>query len=189
MNENRSRMRFGSTAIATPANYVTIARVLFTVPTLYLIVRDGATWLNFLLWFGLSASDGVDGWMARRSGTTRSGAFLDPMADKFLTIGGFIALYWRHDIWWLPVALITAREVFVSVYRSLASKRGISLPARQLGKWKAFIQMIAVGVYLLPPFENLTMLKLATLWVAVAITIVSAADIVIRGWRENVQGV
>ena len=53
---------------------------------------EGATWLTVSLWFVLSCTDGVDGWVARRDGTTRSGAFLDPLADKVLTIGGFVAL-------------------------------------------------------------------------------------------------
>ena len=77
-------------------------RLLFAVPTLILITSEGATWLTVSLWFVLSCTDGVDGWIARRDGTTRSGAFLDPLADKVLTIGGFVALLIRGDIWWLP---------------------------------------------------------------------------------------
>ncbi|MGZ4804549.1 MAG: CDP-alcohol phosphatidyltransferase family protein, partial [Acidimicrobiia bacterium] len=88
-------------------------------------------------------------------------------------------------IWWFPVALIAAREVLVSIYRSAAARRGISLPARQLGKWKAVLQMLAVGAYLFPPVEDMTGLKLAILWVAVAFTILSGIDIVRRGWRES----
>jgi CDP-diacylglycerol--glycerol-3-phosphate 3-phosphatidyltransferase len=177
--------RFGPEAVATPANFLTIARLLLAVPTLILIGREGASWLTVSLWFVLSCTDGVDGWIARRDGTTRSGAFLDPLADKFLTIGGFVALVARGDIWWFPVALIAAREVFVSIYRSAAARRGVSLPARQLGKVKAALQMLAVGAYVLPPFEELTELKLAMLWIAVAFTIVSGLDIVRRGWRET----
>ncbi len=177
--------RFGPEAVATPANYITIARLLLAVPTLILIEREGASWLTVSLWFVLSCTDGVDGWIARRDGTTRSGAFLDPLADKFLTIGGFVALVARGDIWWVPVALIAAREVFVSIYRSAAARRGVSLPARRLGKVKAALQMLAVGFYVLPPFEELTELKLAMLWIAVAFTIVSGLDIVRRGWRET----
>jgi CDP-diacylglycerol--glycerol-3-phosphate 3-phosphatidyltransferase len=176
--------RFGPGAVATPANFITIARLLFAIPTLILIYAEGATWLTVSLWFVLSCTDGVDGWVARRDGTTRSGAFLDPLADKVLTIGGFVALLARGDIWWLPVALIAAREIFDSIYRSAAARRGISLPARQLGKWKAFLQMLAVGAYVLPPVEDMTGLKLAVLWTAVAFTIVSGFDIVRRGWRE-----
>lgn len=177
--------RFGPGALATPANVVTIARLLFAIPTLLLIADRGATWLTVGLWFVLCVTDGIDGWLARRDGTTRSGAFLDPLADKFLTIGGFAALLVRGDVWWLPVALIAAREVFVSVYRSLAAKRGISLPARQLGKLKAFLQMLAVGAYVLPWTADVEWLTLTVLWLAVAFTIVSGLDIVRRGWQES----
>ena len=45
--------------------------------------------------------------------------------------------------------------------------------------------MLAVGCYVLPPFEELTELKLAMLWITVAFTIVSGLDIVRRGWRET----
>ena len=176
--------RFGPGAVATPANFITMGRLLFAIPTLILIYDEGATWLTVSLWFVLSCTDGVDGWVARRDGTTRSGAFLDPLADKVLTIGGFVALLARGDIWWLPVALIAAREIFVSVYRSAAARRGISLPARQLGKWKAVLQMLAVGAYVLPAVQDMEWLKLTILWVAVALTIISAIDIVRRGWRE-----
>jgi CDP-diacylglycerol--glycerol-3-phosphate 3-phosphatidyltransferase len=177
--------RFGPGALATPANAITVARLLFAVPTLILIERQGATWLTTALWFVLSCTDGVDGWMARRDGTTRSGAFLDPLADKVLTIGGFVALLLRGDIWWVPVALIAAREIAVSVYRSAAGRRGISLPARALGKWKAFLQMLAVGAYVFPPVEDLDGLKLTVLWVAVGLTLLSGLDIARRGWRES----
>ncbi len=178
------KKRFGPGAVATPANYITIGRLLFAIPTLILIYEQGASWLTVSLWFVLSCTDGVDGWVARRDGTTRSGAFLDPLADKFLTIGGFVALLMRGDIWWVPVALIAAREIFVSIYRYAAARRGISLPARQLGKWKAVLQMLAVGAYVLPPVADMNGLKLAFLWVAVGFTIISGIDIVRRGWRE-----
>ena len=79
------------------------------------------------------------------------------------------------------------RELFVSIYRSLAAKRGISLPARQLGKWKAVLQMLAVGVYVFPPFDDYPGIKLAVVWVAVALTIISGIDIVRRGWQESVS--
>ena len=84
--------RYGDEAIATPANMVTIARLILAVPTLLLIVDQGSNWLTVSLWFVLTTTDGLDGWLARRDGTTRSGAFLDPLADKFLVLGGFFAL-------------------------------------------------------------------------------------------------
>jgi CDP-diacylglycerol--glycerol-3-phosphate 3-phosphatidyltransferase len=178
--------RFGPGALATPANAVTILRLVLAVPTLLLIEDRGASWLTVGLWFVLSCTDGVDGWLARSHGTTRSGAFLDPLADKFLTIGGLVALVVRGSVWWLPVALIAARELLVSLYRTALGRRGISVPARQLGKWKAVLQMFAVGTYLLPPIDDADELHLVVLWVAVAFTVVSGLDILRRGRREVV---
>jgi phosphatidylglycerophosphate synthase len=123
------------------------------------------------MWTVLACTDGLDGWLARRDGTTRSGAFLDPLADKFLVVGGFLALAVRGDFGLVPVVLVVGR-------------RGISLPARQLGKWKTFIQLCAVGAVLMPPTADVTWLKLTILWVAVTLTVVSALDIVFRGWQE-----
>jgi CDP-diacylglycerol--glycerol-3-phosphate 3-phosphatidyltransferase len=80
--------------------------------------------------------------------------------------------------------LMAAREIFVSVYRSLAARRGISLPARQWGKWKAFIQMLVVGIVLFPPTAEAHELQVVAVWVAVAFTVISALDIVRSGWVE-----
>jgi CDP-diacylglycerol--glycerol-3-phosphate 3-phosphatidyltransferase len=177
--------RFGESAIATRANAITIARLVLTGPVLLLILVEGASWWTVIGWLVLACTDGLDGWLARRDGTTRSGAFLDPIADKFLVLGGFVALGIRGDFLWIAVALVAAREFGVSAYRSLAGRRGISLPARQLGKWKANVQFVAVGVVLFPLTADATMLQSAVLWFAVAITLLSGLDIVRRGWRET----
>jgi CDP-diacylglycerol--glycerol-3-phosphate 3-phosphatidyltransferase len=177
--------RFGESAIATRANAITIARLVFTGPVLLLIVVEGASWWTAIGWLVLACTDGLDGWLARRDGTTRSGAFLDPIADKFLVLGGFLALGIRGDFAWIAVALVAAREFGVSAYRSLAGRRGISLPARQLGKWKANVQFVAVGVVLFPITADAIALQTAVLWFAVAITLLSGFDIVRRGWRET----
>jgi len=175
--------RFGDEAIATPANFITVARLVLAVPTLLLIVDEGATWLTFSLWFVLTTTDGLDGWLARRDGTTRSGAFLDPLADKILVTGGFVALAIHGDIAWLPVLIIAAREGGVSIWRSLSGRRGISVPARRLGKWKASLQFFAVGIVLFPPTEDLPHLYNAFVWLAVALSVVSALDLVLAARR------
>jgi len=178
--------RFGPGALATPANFVTLGRLLFAVPTLLLIARDGESWLASALWFALCITDGIDGWLARRDGTTRSGAFLDPIADKVLTLGGFVALVARGTVWWLPVVIMAAREVWISVYRSVAARRGVILPAARLGKLKAFFQMLSVGAFVWPVTADVDALCLGVLWTAVMLTIVSGVDIVRRGYRASV---
>jgi len=177
--------RFSESAIATPANFVTVARLLLAVPTLLLIEDRGSTWLTVSLWFVLACTDRLDGWLARRDGATRSGAFLDPLADKFLVIGGFFALGLRGDFSWAAVVIIAAREIGISIYRSFAGRRGISLPALRLGKWKAFFQFLAVGIVLFPPTYEWATVHDIVLWVAIALTVLSALDILRRGWKQQ----
>ena len=177
--------RFGEGAILTPANLVTIARLLLTIPPVLLIADQGSNWLTVSLWFVLACTDRLDGWLARRDGTTRSGAFLDPLADKFLVIGGFTALGITGDFSWLAVVIVAVREVGISMYRSLAARRGISLPAQQWGKWKAFFQFLAVGVVLFPWTYEWATVHDVILWIAIILTVVSALDILRHGWKQR----
>ncbi len=179
--------RFSESAIATPANFVTVARLLLAVPTLLLIWDRGSTWLTVTLWFVLACTDRIDGWLARRDGATRSGAFLDPLADKFLVIGGFLALGLRGDFSYAAVLIVAVREVGISVYRSFAGRHGISLPALKMGKWKAFFQFLAVGVVLFPPTYEWATFHDVILWIAIALTVISGLDILRRGWQEQTQ--
>ncbi len=182
MSTRRARVarRFGPDAIRTPANAITFARLLFTIPVLMMILGDdpgAGSWNTFTGWLVLWVTDGIDGWFARRDGTTRSGAFLDPLADKILVLGGFVALGIRGDIAWLPVAIIAGREAIVSLYRTLEGRRGVSVPARRLGKWKANVQFVAVALVLFPPTSDLGWLHDTALWAAVAFTVVSGLDL------------
>jgi CDP-diacylglycerol--glycerol-3-phosphate 3-phosphatidyltransferase len=180
--------RFGPNAVATPANAVTALRLVLAVPTFVLIESEGSSWATVALWVLLTSTDGLDGWLARRDGTTRSGAFLDPLADKFLVLGGFLVLGIDGAFPWSAVVLVTVREVGISVYRSYLGRRGVSLPAAKLGKWKAFLQFVAVGVVLLPWTDDVTWLHDVTLWTAVALSLVSGAQIVVRAVRPGRSG-
>src|SRR5688500_13270737 len=108
---------FGPGALATPANAITIGRLLITPVLLAMIVDTGASWAPVSLWIFLAVTDGLDGYFARRHGTTRSGAFLDPLADKVLVLGAMVALAVKGSFWWLPVAVIALREVAISGFR------------------------------------------------------------------------
>src|SRR5919106_1349993 len=105
---------------------------------------------------------------------------------SWVTVTGWVVLACTDGVdGWVAVALVAARELGVSAFRSLAGRRGISLPARQLGKWKANVQFAAVVVVLFPPTADATALQIVVLWVAVAITLLSGLDIVRRGWQET----
>ena len=177
--------RFGPSALLTPANLVTALRFALTIPLLQLIATDGVSWRATVGWIILASTDGLDGWLARRDGTTRSGAFLDPLADKFLAIGGLASLAAEGVFPWVAVILITVREVGVSLYRTVAGRRGISMPARNLGKMKTVFQLVAVGWALCPSTADYYGLGLSILWMAVTLTVVSGLDIVVAAQRTG----
>ena len=186
MNQPSPRAtRFGETAIFTLANLVTLARLVLAIPVLVLMLDQGANWLTYAGWAVLAFSDRLDGYLARREGTTRSGAFLDPMADKVMVLGGFIVLGINGDFAWIAVAIVVLREVSVSIYRVVAARRGVSLPALRLGKWKAAVQYFAVGFVLCPPPADIIWFQQIWLWSAVALSVVSGIEIIRAGWGPN----
>jgi CDP-diacylglycerol--glycerol-3-phosphate 3-phosphatidyltransferase len=178
------RKRFGQSAVATPANFVTLARILIAIPTLALIRSQGSSWLTVGLWFAITASDSLDGYLARREGATRSGAFLDPVADKLIVLGGLAVLADRGVFPWWAVLIVFVREIGISIYRSFAGKRGIVLPAQRLDKYKAFTQYCSVGFVLLPISADWIGFQNAVFAIAVTLTVVSGLQILRRGYVD-----
>jgi len=171
-------------AIATWANAVTVGRILVS-PLMFVVIPDypGGSWVAFVLWFVLCSSDGIDGYLARRHGATRSGAFLDPLADKVLVLGAMFTLVSRDVYWALPVLIIAAREVAISMYRVLVGAKGISVPASQLAKWKTLFQQLSVCFAIIPlTADKATWIWLWLLWIAVAFTTVSGLQYL---WRAQ----
>jgi len=165
-------------ALATWANAITAGRLALS-PVMFPVIPDHprGSWVAFGLWFVLSLSDGIDGWIARRHGTTASGAFLDPLADKVLVLGAMFTLVGREVFWLLPVALIAGRELVISVYRILVGSKGISVPASKIAKYKTFVQQLAVGFALWPWFAvDHRWLWNGLLWLAVSLALVSGAQ-------------
>ena len=174
---------FGPSALATPANALTVARLLATPVFIALIANQGASWSTVAVGVVVAGSDGVDGWLARRQGKTRSGAFLDPLADKVVVLSALFLLSYEHVLPWLPVALIAARELLMSVYRSLIGRRGVSIPARTSAKLKTLVQDFAIATCLVPPLAPHHDLQLAAVWLATAFTLVSGLQYLFDGRR------
>ena len=177
--------KFEPSARLTPANLITIFRLVATLPLLVLIVRLHVSWVTVAAWLVVSSTDFLDGWVARRQGTTTSGAFLDPLADKVLVIGALVALAADGMTSWVPVVLIAGREVGMSAYRSLVARHGVSVPARPLAKMKTATQDIAIGLLLVPPLGHHHLwIGRDVLWLAVALALVSGAQYFVDAWRS-----
>jgi CDP-diacylglycerol--glycerol-3-phosphate 3-phosphatidyltransferase len=176
---------FGPSALATPANAVTVVRLLVAPVLFAMVAADGASWPAVAFWIVLACTDGLDGWIARKQGTTRSGAFLDPLADKVLVLGVMWALVQKELFWWAPVGLIAAREIGISVFRSWAGRRGISVPARNWAKVKTVVQDVAVGFALLPPTSQHPAIANTVLWIAVVLTLTTGVQYLLDGAKVS----
>ena len=174
---------FGPSALATPANAVTVARLVVTPVLLALILGEGDSWPAFAFWVVLSATDWIDGHLARRQGVTRSGAFLDPLADKFLVIGAMYALVAEDVFWWVPVTLMAVREVVISLYRTWMGRRGVSVPARWWAKVKTVVQQFAVAFALLPLTADHRLVANIGLWASVGLALFTGVQYLLDGRR------
>jgi CDP-diacylglycerol--glycerol-3-phosphate 3-phosphatidyltransferase len=179
----KDRFKYSSSAILTPANVLTVARLLLSIPFLFWLYYQETGWWLFVSFQILALSDIVDGNIARKNGPTTSGAFLDPLADKVLAIGCFVVLGFRDYYSWIPIFIMGGRELSVSVARTILAKYKISLPARKLGKAKTLMQMLAIGLVIFPPVDDLKNLHSFLLWAACALSIVSGIDLFINAQR------
>jgi CDP-diacylglycerol---glycerol-3-phosphate 3-phosphatidyltransferase len=159
------------------ANGLTLTR-LFASPVFIVLITDhGPNWWTFVLGAVIALTDAVDGWLARRYGSTTSGAFLDPLVDKVFVLGGMYAFVSVGQFHWAPVTLIAFRELAMSLYRSTVGRTGVSVPATYLAKVKTTVQIWALGFALMPPVAaNAHWIATLVLWSAVALTYITGAQ-------------
>ena len=130
--------------------------------------------------FGIASfTDWLDGYLARRrQQVTALGQFIDPFADKLLTIAAFISLVQMDLVQAWMVAIIIGREFAVTALRTLAHARGASMPASPLGKIKMISQIVAILALILGKdhLRGFFVIGQIALWVVVVTALVSAAD-------------
>ena len=171
--------------LATWANAITVGRLMAAPLMFWAIPNDGeGSWISFTLWFVLCSTDFVDGYLARRHGTTSAGAFLDPLADKVLILGAMFTLVSTGVFWGVPVIIIAVREFVISIYRVLVGGKGISVPAIRIAKYKTVTQQFAVAFAIMPVTAvDATWLWTTLLWVSVVLALVSGAQYLWRARR------
>lgn len=94
-------------------NAISLLRIALVVPILKLILNGAFGWA-LALFFVAGFSDGVDGYLAKRfDWNTRLGALLDPVADKLLVAGTFVALAYTQDVPLWLAAVVILRDVII----------------------------------------------------------------------------
>lgn len=172
-----------------PANAFTLLRVALVPVIAVLLLRDtpAARWWAFGVFAVAAASDGFDGWVARRGhGSTTWGQLADPAADKLLIVGTLALLALDGEVPWAAVAVVVFREAAVTAQRSILARRGVVMPASPYGKLKTVTQILAILLYLFPPAPE--RLADAVLVLAVVVTVASGVEYVWRGRRLSRAG-
>lgn len=172
------------------ANQLTVLRLLLVPVLAWLLYEIGAAsdelpWrvAAFLVFIGASATDSVDGEIARRRGLiTNFGIVADPIADKALTGTALIGLSLLGDLpWWVTIAFLV-REFGVTLLRFWVIRHGV-IPASRGGKLKTVLQVIAIGLYLLPLTGPLATGRAWVMGAALVVTLVTGVDYVARAVR------
>ena len=140
-------------------NKLTVVRMVlvpFFVASLLLSgSNETLKWVALVLFVVASLTDFLDGYIARKYNLiTNFGKFMDPLADKILTISGMICLIELGRIPSWIVVIIVAREFIISGFRLIAAENGVVIAA----------------IVNIPQLQILTNL---TMWIALALTIIS----------------
>lgn len=165
------------------ANGLTVLR-LFLVPAFVVFLVMGGTGARsvaLVLFTAAAVTDWLDGRLARGRGIiTDFGKIVDPIADKALTGSALISLSFLGELPWWVTGLIVFREVGVTALRFWVIRRGV-IPASRGGKLKTLLQLIAIGLYILPVAVTLT--REIAMAAALVVTMVTGADYVARAIR------
>ena len=140
------------------ANYLTISRILLIFPVLVLSSPepDPINWLALVLFVIAGVTDHLDGYVARKTGsTTNLGALLDLVADKLLiiiTIFYFVS-YASSLFLIIPSVIIIFREIVISSLRQLLAEKEGENPIKVtfLAKSKTTLQIFALSFLIISP--------------------------------------
>jgi CDP-diacylglycerol---glycerol-3-phosphate 3-phosphatidyltransferase len=176
------------------ANVLTGVRLLLVPVFLVTLLAEDGTSIGWRfaatgVFLVAAITDRFDGELARSRGlVTAFGTIADPIADKALTGSALVGLSLLGFVPWWVTIVIMGREIGITVLRFSVLRHGI-IPASRGGKAKTLVQAIAIGLYLLPlvelfgPSEVIDWLRWAVLGVAVALTVVTGLDYVVRAAR------
>ena len=162
------------------ANHITILRIILIIPVLILASPESSSsnWIALTLFIIAGITDHLDGYVARRTGSTSSlGALLDLAADKLLIITSlfYFISYESSILLIIPSLIIIIREIVVSSFRQfLAENQGLNpVKVTLLAKSKTTLQIFAVSFLIISPNfgELFTLLTISLFWIAAYISL------------------
>ncbi len=173
-----------SQALSLVPNLITLARLLAVPVTVYVILEDYLT-AAFWIFIIAAASDALDGYLAKRwNAVSEIGAYLDPLADKALLVGAYVALAQAdHIATWL-VFLVVFRDLLIIggaiLFHTIT--QSLKMTPLFISKVNTVAQLALVGVVLaeLGLALRLTFLSEALVYIVAVTTFVSGAAYVYK---------
>jgi CDP-diacylglycerol---glycerol-3-phosphate 3-phosphatidyltransferase len=178
----------GRVPVINAANVLTAVRLVLVPVFVILVAASGMTHAGWRVAAALtfavaSMTDYVDGWIARRYHLVTSfGKVADPIADKALTGTALVLLSGYDRLPWWVTAVILTREFGVTLIRFWVIRYGV-IAASRGGKAKTALQILAITWYLLPFPDPLAAVGPWIMGVAVAVTVITGLDYVLRALR------
>lgn len=177
----------------TFASKITVARILLVPVFAMLAVAYGNSvrlgqpdeplrWWALAVFVTASATDGIDGWIARRfNQKSKFGAFIDPIADKSLLLTGVVTLSlvdwgsigWRLPLWFAALVFLRDCVILGGIVILYSGHRKVRISPHWSGKICTVTQMFALGWVMLrvtwfPPFWPCVVAGVFTVWSTVA---------------------
>lgn len=178
----------------TISNQLTLGRVVL-IPVfmaVFYLPGDMGHWLSAAIFVLASATDWLDGYLARKRGeVTAFGRFLDPVADKLLVAAALVLLVSADMAPALLAVIIIGREITIGALREWLAQRATVVHVSMLAKWKTAIQMLAISALLWHgALFGLSMHDsgLVLLWLAAALTLWSGYEYIRDAWPELKTG-
>ena len=171
----------------TTASKITLIRVAMIPAFLVTMYLSGGTtgpwmWASLVLFILASLTDYVDGQVARKCNQVSDfGKFLDPLADKLLTIAA-MCMYCEWGVFpaWALMIVLT-REFAVTGLRLVAVQKGTVIAAGWSGKVKTASTML--GLCAMMAFPGIALISNIVIFVIVATTVYSGVEYFIQNWK------
>lgn len=164
-------------------NKLTLLRII-AIPVFIVVLMMGYGYAATVIFSAAALTDMLDGKIARKYDlVTNFGKLMDPLADKLLVMSALVCLVELGSVPGWMVIVILAREFAVTGLRQVAASEGIVIAAGTTGKIKTITQMIAIPLLLLDnwPCRYIGVpLDQIFLWIAVAMTIISGVEYIIK---------
>lgn len=177
----------------TGPTYLTISRMILSVASFVFVLLpyDWAKITALVVFIIGAITDRIDGkWARATKQVTDLGAFLDPVADKMLVNLAFLALVYLNIVPVWVFAIIIVRDLAVDGMRMMMARDGVTISASFYGKLKTTVQLTALIILLLnliANFEPFAIIGNIALYLALALTVFSGADYIIKGLKRLIK--